>query len=88
MPSDEVDEFVQSIVNVFRLNAFKGEPESKVRKIKKPTPKNANSRKNLRAKERVKYIKQKKIKSREEKAARKKEAEYFVTLAKGTKPAA
>ena len=76
---------MQSIVNIFRLSAFKGEPETKAKRIKKPTPKDPNSKKNIRAKERVKNIKQKKIKSKEEKEAKKKEKAYLIALAKGAK---
>jgi hypothetical protein len=54
------------LINVFKLKCFKNVPKIE-KKIKKPTPKNPNSKRTLKLKARIQMKKEKKIKKREKK---------------------
>ena len=86
VPGDEITDFAQSIVNIFRLNALKlGVGNKNIKKIKTATPKNLNSKKSIKTKERVRLIKKKKNDAKKEREEKRKKREWLYALAKGNK---
>jgi hypothetical protein len=68
--SNKIMSFSNSLVNIFRLNCFKTAAPI-LKKIKKPTPKNVNSKRSLKSKQRVQMRKMKKLKRNEKKIQKK-----------------
>ena len=83
MPNDEVNNFAQSIVNIYRLNALKGNVAKAVKKMRKPTPKDSGSKKSVKAVERVRIIKKKKADAKKEKRVKRERKQFLIDLAKG-----
>jgi hypothetical protein len=67
---NKISSFTNSLVNIFRLNCFKSVP-GVIKQIKKPTPKNINSKRTLKLKQKVQMRKMRKLKKNEKKIQRK-----------------
>ncbi len=85
IPEEYVENFSQSVINIFRLDCFKKNIGEKHKKIRKPTLKNPDSNTSKRKIERVARINKRKKETKKIKEEKKKRREYLYNLAKGNK---
>ena len=75
--------FIQSVMYLARQNFMRSKISGRTKKIIKRTGRNADSKRTLKRKERVKRIKIANVKTKENKKFKKEEKEFLYNLAKG-----